>query len=177
MLWRNQRDSDTWSTGTEAATPFLDEAGDENPVAVATELRNRMATVEQQVLSQYTATAAYVTLAQQGTDAARAEARADLDRVQATVIGLIEQVRADVKNRLDCANIRPEPPLDSIMSFDTSARLTALEDRLHALVGTLESCVQENITLRQQVDQLMIERNRADGWLFATGNTSDLTLH
>lgn len=177
MLWRNQRDSDTWNTDKEASAPFLVETGDENPVAVATELRNRMATVEQQVLSQYTATAAYVTLAQQGTEAARAEARADLDRVQATVIGLIEQVRADVKNRLDCANLRPEPPIESLESFHTTARLTALEDRLHSLTGTLESCVQENIMLRQQVDQLMIERNRADGWLFATGNTNDLTLH
>lgn len=177
MLWRNQKDNDTWTTESEPVAPFLEDADAESPVAVATELRNRMATVEQQVLSQYTATAAYVTLAQQGTDAARAEARADLDRVQATVIGLIEQVRADVKNRLDCANIRPEPPLESMMSFNTTARLAALEDRLHAMVSALESCVQENITLRHQVDQLMLERNRADGWLFATGNTDDLTLH
>ena len=176
MLRRNQKQSDTWVSDTEAAVPFLGEEGVENPAMVAIELRNRMATVEQQVLSQYTATAAYVTLAQQHTDEARAEARSDLDRVQATMIGLIEQVRADVKNRLDCANIRPELP-GTALTIDVGSRMAALEDRLQAMVGALESCVRENMALRQQLDELMLERNRAEGWLFATGNTSDLSLH
>lgn len=165
-----------WAITEQAPAPFLAEASEENATVVATELRNRMSTVEQQVLSQYTATAAYVTLAQQNTDTVRAEARADLDRVQRTVIDLIEQVRADVKNRLDCANLRPELPVVP-MSTDASPRLAALEDRLTTMISALESCVRDNVTLRQQVDELMREQNRADGWLFATGSTTELSLH
>jgi len=165
-----------WAATEQPPTPFLDEHTDENVVAVATELRNRMATVEQQVLSQYTATAAYVTLAQQNSEAVRAEARADVERVQTTLIGLVEQVRADVKNRLECANIRPELPIAPI-GADASPRLAALEERLHTMMSALESCVRDNVLLRQQVDELMRERNRAEGWLFATGSTTELSMH
>ena len=74
-----RRSEKKWMEYNELTTPFLTPDSDESVTSVAIELRDRMVKVEQQVLAQYTATAAYATLAQQGVDNARAEARSDLD--------------------------------------------------------------------------------------------------
>ena len=79
-----RRSDKSWMEYDEASTPFLSPDSDEATASIAAELRDRMSKVEQQVLAQYTATAAYATLGQQAVDQARAESRADLDRLQAT---------------------------------------------------------------------------------------------
>ena len=80
-----RRSEKSWMDFDELTKPFLAPDSDESVTSVAVELRDRMVKVEQQVLAQYTATAAYATLAQQGVDQARAESRADLDRSQSGV--------------------------------------------------------------------------------------------
>ena len=142
--------------------------------SVAVELRDRVK-VEQQVLAQYTATAAYATLAQQGVETARAEARADLDRTQWTIIGLLDRLRTEIGSRLDGIEARPSLPSTSL-ALDAASRLAMLEDRMSAMVGALESCVHENMLLRQQVDELLQRQMQHDGWLVSSGGASELSL-
>ncbi|MBI4932308.1 MAG: hypothetical protein HY828_00405 [Actinobacteria bacterium] len=165
--WMDQQD--------ELTKPFLDPESSESATSVAVELRDRMVKVEQQVLAQYTATAAYATLAQQGVDTARAEARADLDRTQATIIGLIDRLRTELTNRMDGVEARPSLPSTSL-ALDAASRLAAMEDRMNAMVGALESCVRDNIMLRHQVDELLERQMQGDGWLVSSGSSSELSL-
>ena len=72
-----RRSEKSWLEFDELTRPFLEPGSEESVTSVAVELRDRMVKVEQQVLAQYTATAAYATLAQQGVEQARAESRAD----------------------------------------------------------------------------------------------------
>jgi len=159
----------------EAPKGFLDESPDNTAAQAATELRDRVTKVEQQVLAQYTATAAYATLAQQGVETARAEARADLDRTQATIIGLLDRMRSELGNRIDGIEGRPSLPSTSL-ALDAASRLAAMEDRMSAMVGALESCVRDNILLRQQVDELLQRQMQQDGWLVSSGSASELSL-
>ena len=127
------------------------------------------------MLAQYTATAAYATLAQQGVETARAESRADLDRSQSTVIGLLDRLRTEVNGRVDAIEARPSLPSTSL-ALDAASRLAALEDRMNAMVGALESCVRDNILLRDQVDELLQRQMQSDGWLVSSGSSSELSL-
>jgi hypothetical protein len=165
--WMDQQD--------ELSKPFLDPESSESATSVAVELRDRMVKVEQQVLAQYTATAAYATLAHQGVETARAEARADLDRTQATIIGLIDRLRHELTNRMDGVEARPSLPSTSL-ALDAASRLAAMEDRMNAMVGALESCVRDNIMLRHQVDELLERQMQGDGWLVSSGSSSELSL-
>jgi hypothetical protein len=51
-----------------------------------------------------------------------------------------------------------------------------MEDRMNAMVGALESCVHDNIVLRQQVDELLQRQMQQDGWLVSSGSASELSL-
>lgn len=176
MLRRNTTTDKSWMDFDELTKPFLPEGSEESVTSVAIELRDRMVKVEQQVLAQYTATAAYATLAQQGLEEARGEARADLDRSQSTVIGLIDRLRTEVNARLEALENRPEARANAIAG-DSSGKVAALEERMKAMVTALESCVQENLHLRQQVDELLARQMQQDGWLVSSGSATDLSLH
>ena len=165
----------SWMEFDELTKPFLSPDSDESATSVAVELRDRMVKVEQQVLAQYTATAAYATLAQQGVDQARAESRADLDRSQATIIGLLDRLRAEISNRLDGIDARPHSA-NGAMPADTAARLSAMEDRMNGVLHALEGCVHENMMLRQQIDELVQHQMQTDGWLVSNGGPSELSL-
>ncbi len=159
----------------ELTKPFLPADSDESSTSVAVELRDRMVKVEQQVLAQYTATAAYATLAQQAVEAARREGRSDLDRSQSTIIGLLDRLRSDINNRLDGVDARPQMGGGAVPS-DTAARLAAMEDRMSGVLHALEGCVHENMVLRQQIDELMQRQMQSDGWLVSNGGASELSL-
>ena len=171
-----RRTEKTWMDYDELTKPFLDPESAENSASVAVELRDRMVRVEQQVLAQYTATAAYATLAQQGVESARAEARADLDRTQATVIGLIDKLRTEVSNRVEGLDARPSISAGAAVSLDVSSRFAVLEERMHAMIGALEDCVRENLLLRRQVDELLQRQMQQEGWLVSSGSASSLAL-
>lgn len=176
-----RRSEKNWMAYDQASKPFLAPDSDEATNSVAAELRDRMAKVEQQVLAQYTATAAYATLGQQAVEEARAESRADLDRSQATIIGLLDRLRTDINNRFD--------GLEAGRGFAASgaagtgagggadARLAAMEDRINGLIRALEGSVHENMQLRQQIEELQQRFMQKDGWLVANGGPSDLSLH
>ncbi|MEI8239760.1 MAG: hypothetical protein WCI22_10090 [Actinomycetota bacterium] len=170
-----RRSEKKWMEYNELTTPFLTPDSDESVTSVAIELRDRMVKVEQQVLAQYTATAAYATLAQQGVDNARAEARSDLDRVQSTVLGLLDKLRAEQLNGFEGEPGHPSAAATSL-NLDADARLTALEDRIADALDALERTAIENAALRQQVDALLAQQMQSQGWLASSGSATDLSL-
>ncbi len=159
----------------ESAAMFLDPESSENSEFVASELRERLDKVEEQVLAQFSSTAAYATLAQQGAENARAEARADHERLQTTIIGLLDRLRAEMRERFEALEARTSTP-GATGSLADAARLAELEERTSVVITALHAYGQENIRLRQQVDELLAKQMRTDGWLVSSGGTSDLAL-
>jgi len=175
MLRRSEKQDRKWMETEDASMPFFDPDAPETVATVAGELRERMLTVEQKVLAQYTASAAYATIAQQNVDTARAEARADLDRMERRLTNLVEQLRDEVVHRGDTSAARVAIPSTSL-SIDAAARLGALEDRVGAMMGALEACINENLKLHRQIDDLMQRQMQAEGWVYTTGSSSELSL-
>ena len=174
-----RRSDKNWMEFDEQSTPFLPPDSDDTTNSVATELRDRMVKVEQQVLAQYTATAAYASIGKQEVEQARAESRADLDRSQTLIIGLLDRLRAELNSRLD--GIEAGRPMSASApagapSGDVGARLSAMEDRISGLMRALEGSVHENMVLRQQIEELQQRLMQQDGWLVADGGPSDLSL-
>jgi hypothetical protein len=62
------------------------------------------------------------------------------------------------------------------LSIDAAARLGALEERVGAMMSALESCIKENLTLHRQIDDLMQRQMQAEGWMYTSGSSSELTL-
>ncbi len=170
-----RRSEKSWFDLDEPTTPFLPDEPTDSPTSMITELRDRMVKVEQQVLAQYTATAAYATLAQQGAEQVRAEARADLDRSQSTIIGLLDRLRAEIGNRLDGLDARPHIS-GSALPSDAAGRLAAMEERMNGVLHALEGCVHENMVLRAQIDELTQRQMQSEGWLVSNGGPSELSL-
>ena len=160
---------------TEVVVTFLDPEGSENTASVALELRERLLKVEEQVLGQYSSTAAYATLAQQGADQARAEARADHERLQNTIIGLLDRLRVEMNSRLDALEWRPTQG-DASLTTDASSRIAELEAKTDVVITALHAFGQENARLRQQIDELLAEKMRTEGWLVSSGSATELAL-
>ena len=172
-----RRSDKSWKELEEpSATPFLPAGSEESTTSVTIELRERLVKLEQQVMAQYTATAAYATLTQQGLDEARAEARSDLDRSQSTNIGLLDRLRAEIGARLDALETG-RAFAGGAPSGDVSERLAAMEERVGGLMRALEGSVHENMVLRQQLTDLQRKVMAQDGWLVSGGGPSDLSLH
>ncbi len=170
-----RRSDKNWKELDESPTQFLPDETDESATTVVAELRERLSRLEQQVLAQYTATAAYATLTQQGLDEARAESRADLDRAQSTIIGLLDRLRAEMGARLDAVETG-RSFAGGAPSADVNGRLAAMEERIGGLMRALEGSVHENMVLRQQLADLQRKVMQADGWLVSGGGPSDLHL-
>ena len=164
-----------WMEPDQAVVPFLDPESTENTTSVALELRERLATVEEQVLGHYSSTAAYATLAQQGDAQARAEARADHERLQTTIIGLLDRLRVEMNNRLDALESRPTEGTTSLTT-DAAERLAELEEKTNVVITALHAFGKENVRLRQQVDELLAQQMRTEGWLVSSGSSSELAL-
>lgn len=170
-----------WKDMEATEQSFLPEEGAESAAAAISDLRERVVALEQQVKAQYTATAAYATLSQQGLDQTRAESRADLDRINATLLGLIDRLRAEVAARLDALATGQQFGAGAGASAgaapaEVTTRLASMEERIHGLMRALEASVHENMVLRQQIGDLQRKVMQADGWLVSGGGPSDLTL-
>ena len=163
----------SWPELDELLEPFLPEESTENATAVAIEFRNRLVKLEQQVMSQYTAMAAYATIAKKDVETARAEGRSDLDRSQATVIGLIERLRNEVNVRLNGLERRS---VSDDLSADGETRLARVEHDLASATAEMQQCILENQELRSQVAELVEHRMHEQGWLVSSGTTEALSL-
>src|SRR3954447_962587 len=118
--------------------------------------------------------AMYATIAKQDSEAVKVEARADLDRSQATVIGLTEKLRNEMNIRLEGLERRSSA---GDLSDDGVSRLARLERDLAAATGALQQCLHENEELRTQVAALVEHRMKQDGWLVSSGGTQALSPH
>jgi hypothetical protein len=141
--------------------------------AIGYDLRERIAKLEVQMMAQYTAMAAYATIAQNNVDAVKAESRHDVDRTQSTLIGLIERVRQEsleaARHSGPANGMLPPPVLDE-------PRLTAIEQRFEALASALERSIEMQHALAEQVAVLVEEKMQREGWLVTNGSVEDLSL-
>jgi hypothetical protein len=140
--------------------------------AVSNDLRERIAKLETQMMAQYTAMAAYATIAQNATEGLRAELRSDIDRSQSTTIGLVERVRRECADSITGIQVRTGNGDGS-----DAARLDSLENRFESLAAALQSSIEAQGTLAEQITVLLEEKMHREGWLVANGNAEDLTLH
>ena len=168
-----RRNDKSWMELDELLEPFLPAEHEQTGTAVAVEFRNRLVKLEQQVMSQYTSMAAYATIAKTDAQAVKVEARSDLDRAQATVIGLIEKLRNEVNIRLDGLERRSN---NGDLSADGASRLGKVEHDLDAATAALQQCLQENQELRAQVASLVEHRMQEQGWLVSSGSAEALYL-
>ncbi len=158
-------------SGEVPVTEFLpDEAAQESRLA-GNDLRERVSKLETQMMAQYTAMAAYAQIAQNNTEAARAEARHDLDRSQSTVIGLIEHVRRECADAIQGVQARGGSGRGS-----DDARLAALEERFDGLAAALERSIETQRALAEQVAALIEEKMQRNGWLATDGSADSLSL-
>ena len=167
-----RRNDKSWMESDEPLEPFLPVEQGETVATVAAEFRNRLVKLEQQVMSQYTSMAAYATIAKHDSEAVKEEARADLDRSQATVIGLLEKLRNEVNGRLD----RLERRTGGDLSVDDVTRLGKVEVDLASATTALQQCLQENQELRAQLAVVVEHRMQEQGWLVSSGTTEGLSL-
>jgi hypothetical protein len=159
-----------WHAPGEPHEFFPDEAAHEIR-AISNDLRERISKLETQMMAQYTAMAAYATIAQNATEGLRSEMRSDIDRSQSTTIGLVERVRRECADSITGIQIRTGNGDDS-----DSARLDSLENRFDALAEALQSSIEAQSTLAEQITMLLEEKMHREGWLVANGS-DDLTLH
>ena len=143
-----RRNEKSWAELDEMLEPFLPEESVEAATATAIEFRKRLVKLEQQVMAQYTSMAAYATIAKQDFEAGKTEGRADLDRSQATLIGLLEKLRNEV-NVVSTASSVARPVATSPTMPE--AALGRVEDQLAAATAALQQCLEENRELRAQV--------------------------
>jgi hypothetical protein len=168
-----RRNDKSWAELDELLEPFLPEEAAEVASATAIEFRKRLVKVEQQVMAQYTSMAAYATIAKQDFESGRAEGRADLDRSQGTLIGLLEKLRNEVNTRLDGLERRSN---GGDLSGDAGSRLGRLEQNLAEATSALQQCLEENNQLRAQVAELVERQMHEEGWLVSSGSTEALSL-
>jgi hypothetical protein len=168
-----RRNDKSWTELDELLEPFLPAEHEQTGTVVAVEFRNRLVKLEQQVMSQYTSMAAYATIAKHDAEAVKVEARADLDRSQATLIGLVEKLRNEVNARLDGLERRSS---DGNLSADGASRLAKVEADLTAATAALQQCLQANEELRAQVAGLVEHKMQEQGWLVSSGSADALYL-
>lgn len=156
-----RRKSDMWQELDEHGGSFLPEVDVQENQSALANLGDRLDTVEQQLLSQYTSIAAYAQIAQQSVDTARAEARADLDREKTTLVSLVERVRDEN------ACVQGEP----------KHRLATLEDRFDQLNELFAQCLRNQEELAHSIATLLEAQMRGSGWISASDSSVALSVH
>ncbi|MCU1360846.1 MAG: hypothetical protein JWN99_2135 [Ilumatobacteraceae bacterium] len=164
-------DTSPWNAPAEEPHAFFPDEAAHEMRAVNNDLRERISKLETQMMAQYTAMAAYATIAQNSTDGLRAEMRSDIDRSQSTTIGLVERVRRECADSITGMQMRSGDGEGS-----DSARLDSIENRFEALAAALQSSIEAQGTIAEQITMLLEEKMHREGWLVANA-TDDLTLH
>ena len=164
-------DSMVWDAPAEQPNAFFADEAAREIRTTASDLRDRIAKLETQMMAQYTAMAAYATIAQNAADAVRAELRSDIDRSQSTTIGLVERVRRECADSITGIQVRTGGGDGS-----DAARLDSLENRFEALAEALQSSIEAQSTLAEQMTVLLEEKMHREGWLVANGSADDLSM-
>ncbi len=164
----NRQDDNQWGEMPDPAGSFLPEDDTDETRAFTDDLRQRVAKLETQMMQQYTAMAAYATIAQNNVETLQAESRSDLDRSQSTTIGLIERVRRECNEQIQALRLRgntADSPEAQTHTAATNARLDMIEHRFEALAGALERSIQNQCVLAEQLAMLLDERMQREGWV------------
>ena len=151
--------------------PFLPDEGSEGARALVIDLVDRTTKLETQLQAQYSAMAAYATIAQQGVDTVKAEARHELDRSQSTLIGLMERVRRECADSIEGVEARLGGGPDG-----DAARMSAMEARMATIESLLTTTLDTQRHLMEMVQTLMQERMQREGWLVSSGSADELSL-
>ena len=150
--------------------PFLPGEGEQEATATALQTRERLTMVEEQLKSQFTSIAAYAQISQHAVETARAESRADLDREKATILGLLERLRAEVLS----AEPRPltDPPsgpavpvTESSIDVSALARIALLEDRFERLSDQFAQVLKSQEALADSIAFMFEHQMRTSGWI------------
>ena len=108
-------------------------------------LRQSVIELKDRVDSQFTTIAAHAEIARQQAELARNEARADLERTRDTLIGLIEQVRAE-GGAMHVTGSAPGPSGTAL-----NERFDAVEIRLGELASLVDRCFARQNELAETV--------------------------
>jgi len=178
----NMRDDDQWGELPDPSGVFLPDDSVDESRAFTNDLRDRVAKLETQMMQQYTAMAAYATIAQRNVETVQAEMRSDIDRAQSTSVGLIERVRRECNEQIQAlrgqgAGVQGAGGAAATADQGaTNARFAVMEQRFEALATALERSIQNQCVLAEQLAVLLDERMQRDGWLASSGNPLDLSL-
>ena len=125
------------------------------------ELKAQVADLNARVHSQFTTIAAHAEIARQQAEFVREEARADLDRTRDTIIGLVEQVRADsvtVVTQVDAADTSwpaPDGPAPLPMPAAHDPRVDAIERQLESIGAAVERCFERQRELANTMEAML----------------------
>jgi hypothetical protein len=154
-----RRKIDMWQELDEHVPDFLPEVDVQEAQTAVADVRERLDKVEAQLLSQYTAMAAYAQIAQQSVETARAEARADLDREKGILVSLVERTR----NELHVEHGGGEPGSRIAMNgnVDAVARIAELQERFESINQLFSQCLRNQEELANSIASLL-ERQMRD---------------
>ena len=161
-----RRKSDMWQELDDQSGAFLPgEDAQQTQTAVA-DAAGRLDTVEQQLMAQYISIAAYAQIAQQSIDAARAEARADLDREKATLVSLVERVRSEyMADRPQATSLEMlQAGSPASIEAETTRRLSTLEGKFDRMNQLFAQCLRNQEELANSIATLLERQMPDQGW-------------
>jgi len=158
--------------------PFLPGEGEQEATDAALQTRERLAMVEEQLKSQFTSIAAYAQISQHAVETARAEARADLDREKATILGLLERLREEVlsvgsptpNEGRSQPSSWPSPtpttgPAAAAVDVSVLARIAVLEDKFDRLSEQFAQVLNSQEALADSIAFIFEQQMRGSGWV------------
>ncbi len=147
-MFRRSQPSDALNAQSALVGILGDEQAADIKASLA-KLQLQVATLEEQVRSQYIAAAAYASIAQEQAEFTRNEARADLDRTRQTLIELVEQVRSEV-GAAHMTHVTGAPP-GPLAPPPFTAPSPALAARLGELEQAITQCFDRQRELAETV--------------------------
>ena len=166
-----RRKSDMWHNVNDQMS-FLPGEGEQAAQTAAADMRERLATLEGQLKSQFTSMAAYAQIAQEAVGVARAEARADLDREKATIVTLVERVHNELLGEAPRHPLAPPSAPQPSVDISTLARLALLEDKFERMSQQFTQVMRSQEELANSIAMMFEQQMRSAGWLANCGEAA-----
>lgn len=166
-----RRKSDMWHDVNDQMS-FLPGEGEQAAQTAAADMRERLATLEGQLKSQFTSMAAYAQIAQEAVGVARAEARADLDREKATIVTLVERVHNELLGEAPRHPLAPPSAPQPSVDISTLARLALLEDKFERMSQQFTQVMRSQEELANSIAMMFEQQMRSAGWLANCGEAA-----
>lgn len=166
-----RRKSDMWHDVNDQMS-FLPGEGEQAAQTAAADVRDRLATLEGQLKSQFTSMAAYAQIAQEAVGVARAEARADLDREKATIVTLVERVHNELLGEAPRHPLAPPSAPQPSVDISTLARLALLEDKFERMSQQFTQVMRSQEELANSIAMMFEQQMRSAGWLANCGEAA-----